>query len=353
MPADRATSNKLGTGRARGWKMFVVMPCLGTSTPRSIDVWQGNVTLGITLRAVKQAVPSAIKRFIAGVFACIIPSGRIPSIENKITVCFVVIFVCSIASVHFLLSHFARACVIYVMSAKQADQPTAYLKVVSEESEIVNRQALSPGFHARYPAFFVSRYPDARHWPPEPDDPEAVQLMQQGQEALYQQNDTGMAIQCLKRALTRQPGYLKAWVALTVALIAENTEISLDDAERVLRNLLAYGDSIPQIARWMLHANFGTLWVHRSLIVKGTEQERVYLQRADEQYARAEALEEDEAHLATRAIRTYVKLGLGELEEARRFWNMLQENPDARLMIEEYEAKYPELKQLSAGGIFL
>jgi tetratricopeptide (TPR) repeat protein len=239
------------------------------------------------------------------------------------------------------------------MSVKQAEQPTAYLKVVSEESEIVNRQTLSPGFHARYPAFFVSRYPDAHHWPPDPDDPEAVQLMQQGQESLYQQNDTGMAIQCFKKALMRQPGYLKAWVALTVALIAENTEISLDDAERVLRNLLSYGDDIPQIARWMLHANFGTLWVHRSLMGKGTEQEQGYLQRADEQYTLAESLEEDEAHLATRAIRAYVKLGLGEIEDARRFWNMLQENPDARLIIEEYEAKYPELKQLPTGGTFL
>lgn len=239
------------------------------------------------------------------------------------------------------------------MSTKRANQPTAYLKVVSEESEIVDRQALSPGFHAHYPAFFVSRYPDAHHWPPEPDDPEAVHLMQKGQEALYQRNDTGMAIQCFKRALTRQPGYLKAWVALTVALIAENSEISLDDAERVLRNLLSYGDSIPQIARWMLHANFGTLWVHRSLLMKGTAQERVYLQRADEQYALAEALEEDEAHLATRAIRAYVKLGLGDIKEARRFWDMLQDNPDARLIREEYEAKYPELKQLSTGGTFL
>lgn len=238
------------------------------------------------------------------------------------------------------------------MSAKQAEQPAAYLKVVTEESEIMNRQALSPGFHARYPAFFVSRYPDAHHWPPDPDDPEAVKLMEQGQDALYRQNDTGLAIQCFKRALTRQPGYLKVWVALTVALIAENTEISLDDAERVLRNLLSHGDAIPQIARWMLHANFGTLWVHRSLLDKGTEREQTCLQYADEQYALAEELEEDEAHLATRAIRAYVKLRRGELEEARRFWLAIQENPDARLIIEEYEAKYPELKQLQTGGAF-
>jgi hypothetical protein len=51
-----------------------------------MEVWQGSVTLGMTVCAVSEAAPSARSRSIVGVSACTMPSGRIPSIETSITV---------------------------------------------------------------------------------------------------------------------------------------------------------------------------------------------------------------------------------------------------------------------------
>ena len=76
----------LGTGLASGVKTFIVMPCLVESTPRCIEVWQGNVTEGITVLAVIVEAPSRISRSMLGVDAILSASGRIPSMLKRMVV---------------------------------------------------------------------------------------------------------------------------------------------------------------------------------------------------------------------------------------------------------------------------
>src|SRR5690348_12351727 len=68
-----------------GVKMFDVMPWRVVSTPRSMDVWQGRVHDGVTVRAVQLAAPFCTRRSIVGVEVVWIASGRTPSREQSNT----------------------------------------------------------------------------------------------------------------------------------------------------------------------------------------------------------------------------------------------------------------------------
>lgn len=62
------------------------MPWRATSTPRSIEVWQGSVMLGMTVRALIVLAPLATSRSMLGVRACWSASGRIPSMLKRMTI---------------------------------------------------------------------------------------------------------------------------------------------------------------------------------------------------------------------------------------------------------------------------
>ncbi len=228
------------------------------------------------------------------------------------------------------------------------NQPAGVPRVVLENDEPTARQPLPRAFHDQGVAILVSRSAKSEGWPPDPDDLAARALFEQGQVALYEQKDPGLAIQRFQSALQREAGYVKAWVALTIALVAENTPASLADGERVLRGLLSAGngDALSDDVARMLRTNLGFLYVHRSRHPAALAEEERELRLADREYEQAVALSGGRDRVGTLAIWAYVKARLGESPAARGLWERARRCAPSATVLEEYRAKYPELVRL-------
>jgi hypothetical protein len=68
-----------------GVKILDVMPCLAGGTEWKMDVWQGSVMQGITLRAVNVLEPRSRSDASVGHLAVVSASGRTPSRETNTT----------------------------------------------------------------------------------------------------------------------------------------------------------------------------------------------------------------------------------------------------------------------------
>jgi hypothetical protein len=68
-----------------GINMFEVIPCLAGGTEWKMDVWQGSVTDGVTLRARRVLAPFLRMDVNVGQLAVVSASGRTPSSVIRIT----------------------------------------------------------------------------------------------------------------------------------------------------------------------------------------------------------------------------------------------------------------------------
>jgi len=224
----------------------------------------------------------------------------------------------------------------------------AYPKLIVQDNRAtVGEAALSSAFHERNLSHLIGRRTGDGVWPDDPSDAEAVKQFEAGQKALYEDKDAVGAMRAYEAALDREPSYLKAWVALSIAYINDNTPESLGQAEEVLTNLaaLAPSDWLTGEASSIIHQNLAYLYVHR--FRQGAE--RANLTQADAHYAIADQRGGGRARIEYLCPWAYVKMELKQREAARTLWTRAQawaETNRAPRLLNEYAAKYAPLREL-------
>ncbi|MBC7806810.1 MAG: hypothetical protein H7145_11730, partial [Akkermansiaceae bacterium] len=227
----------------------------------------------------------------------------------------------------------------------------AYPRHIVTDDRPTGEQTLSARFFERNPAHLIGRRTGNGVWPDDSDNAEAVRLFEAGQTALYQSKDVNAAITAYESAVERDSGYVKAWVALAIAYITDNTPESLDRATEVLTFLagLPPSDWLTTEASGIIHQNRAYLSVHR--FRQGGETNASLLAAADCDYQicddRTEAERERLEYLCPWA---FVKLSLGEIEPARALWSRAIARASklgATGILAEYAAKYAPLRTLN------
>lgn len=238
------------------------------------------------------------------------------------------------------------------MARRKPSTPlAAYPQVIVREDTPSGEPALSPAFHEQHLAHLIGKRQGSHIWPDDPDDALAVACFKQGQHALYQDKDMVQAIRAYESAIDRAPGYLKAWVALAIAYISDNTPSSLERADEVLGGLAALppDDWLTREASSIIHQNLAYLHVHRYRNDDGTDAaRRSHLDQAEREYQIADDLADD-ARIEYLCPWTYVKLERGESDAAHALWQRAQAHVakhNASRLLEEYAAKYAPLRKL-------
>lgn len=227
----------------------------------------------------------------------------------------------------------------------------AYPRHIVTDDRPTGEQTLSARFFERNPAHLIGRRTGNGVWPDDSDDAEAVRLFEAGQTALYQNKDVNAAITAYESAVARDSGYIKAWVALAIAYITDNTPDSLDRATEVLTFLagLEPSDWLTSEASGIIHQNRAYLSVHR--FRQGGETDQSLLAVADRDYQVCDARTESERErLEYLCPWAFVKLLLGETDAARALWNRAIARANAlgaTGILAEYAAKYAPLRNLS------
>jgi tetratricopeptide (TPR) repeat protein len=227
----------------------------------------------------------------------------------------------------------------------------AYPRHIVTDDRPTGEQTLSARFFERNPAHLIGRRTGNGVWPDDSENAEAVRLFETGQTALYQDKDVNGAITAYESAVERDSGYVKAWVALAIAYITDNTPESLDRATEVLTFLagLEPSDWLTSEASGIIHQNRAYLSVHR--FRQGGETDRSRLLAADRDYQICDARTgADRERLEYLCPWAYVKLSLGETESARTLWNRAVARAmtlGATGILAEYAAKYVPLRNLS------
>ncbi len=226
----------------------------------------------------------------------------------------------------------------------------AYPKLIVQDGKAtMGEAALSSAFHERNLSHLIGRRTGGGVWPDDPEDRDAVAQFEAGQKALYEDKDAVAAIRAYEAALDREPSYLKAWVALSIAYINDNTQESLAQAEDVLTNLAALSPSdwLTGEASSIIHQNLAYLYVHR--FRQGGDRD--LLTRADAHYAVADTRGGGRARIEYLCPWAYVKMELKQREAARTLWTRAQawaETNRAPRLLSEYAAKYAPLRELLA-----
>lgn len=114
---------------------------------------------------------------------------------------------------------------------------TAYPRFSTRDGAPTDEARLPAVFHERFLAHFIGQRTDDGIWPPHSESADARRWYSAGQDALYVSKDPMEAIRAYEQALDCDPGYLHAWVALAIAMVTENSEASLTEAERILAAL--------------------------------------------------------------------------------------------------------------------
>jgi hypothetical protein len=114
---------------------------------------------------------------------------------------------------------------------------TAYPRFSSRDGAPTQEARLTPAFHARFQAHFIGQQTADEIWPPHSSHPDALRWYCAAQDFLYVSKDPVAAIDAYEKSLDCDPGYLQAWVALGIALVTENSEASLIEADRIFAEL--------------------------------------------------------------------------------------------------------------------
>ncbi len=203
---------------------------------------------------------------------------------------------------------------------------------------------LPAAFHERFPSHFVGQRSGKDLWPPHSPDSEAVRRYLDGQRCLYEEKDATAAIIAYEAALDVDPGYLQAWVALSIAFITENSEESLVEARRILDALaeLPHGESgVPQGAASIVLQNRAYLALHHWRRGDGD----AWLVDADNHYKRADALG-SEPRAEMLFPWAFVRLATGDAHGAATLFEAARNSMPA--VTSEYIAKYPDLARFDA-----
>lgn len=228
--------------------------------------------------------------------------------------------------------------------------PVAYPRHTVTDDKPTGEQALSARFFERNPAHLIGRRTGTGLWPPDSLDAAAVKSFEAGQIALYSDKDANAAIAAYEAAVAQDAGYIKAWVALAIAYITDNTDESLTKANEVLSFLaeLVPGEWLSAEASGIVHQNRAYLFVHR--FRQNGENDPALLVAADRDYAvcdaRTEAGRERLEYLCPWA---YVKAMRGETDAARALWNRAKTRAvalNAPTILAEYANKYAPLREL-------
>ncbi len=226
----------------------------------------------------------------------------------------------------------------------------AYPRHIVTDDLPTGEQTLSARFFERNPAHLIGRRTGSGVWPDDSPDAQAVRSFEAGQTALYQDKDPVAAITAYEAAVERDAGYIKAWVALAISYITDNTPGSLDRATEVLSFLaeLAPSDWLTEEASGIVHQNRAYLSVHR--FRQGGETDATLLADADADYRVCDARTAPERErLEYLCPWAYVKLCLRETESARALWERAAARADvlnASGILAEYAAKYAPLRTL-------
>lgn len=229
--------------------------------------------------------------------------------------------------------------------ANSVIQDAAYPRYIVADDQPTPEPTLSAAFHDRNLSHLIGRRTGEGIWPDDPEDKEALRRFEQGQKALYKDKDTIAAIRAYEGALERDDSYIKAWVALAIAYISDNTPQSLQQAEDVLESLsgLPVSDWLSCQASSIIYQNLAYLHVHYYRQGRG----RTHLAEADRRYAVADERSAGKERIEFLCPWAFVKLELDYPESARSLWERaeryaaLHETPH---ILKEYAAKYAPLR---------
>ncbi|MBC8143399.1 MAG: hypothetical protein H7Y38_18380 [Armatimonadetes bacterium] len=228
--------------------------------------------------------------------------------------------------------------------------PVAYPRHTVTDDKPTAEHSLSARFFESNPAHLIARRTGTGVWPADSLDANAVKSFEAGQVALYQNKDANAAIISYEAAVGLDAGYIKAWVALVIAYITDNTADSLDKAQEILSFLaeLVPGEWLSAEASGIVYQNRAYLFVHR--FRQGGETDAALLSAADRDYAvcdgRTEAGRERLEYLCPWA---YVKGMRGETDAARELWSRAKTRAvqlNAPTILAEYANKYAPLREL-------
>lgn len=227
--------------------------------------------------------------------------------------------------------------------------PVAYPRYIVRDDRATGEKPLSATFFETNPSHLIGRRTGTGVWPDDPQDAEAVALFEAGQHALYEDKDVVQAIRSYEAALDRDAGYIKAWVALAIALISDNTPDSLAKAEETLSYLaqIEPNDWLTAEASSIIHQNRAYLYVHRYRLGGGNDP--ALLLKADNDYRVADGrTPRERARLELLCPWAYVKLEMGDSAAARALWDRARawaESKGTLPLLREYAAKYVPLRR--------
>jgi tetratricopeptide (TPR) repeat protein len=226
--------------------------------------------------------------------------------------------------------------------------PVAYPRYIVRDGLPTGEKPLSSAFFENNPSHLIGRRTGTGVWPDDPEDAEAVALFEAGQKALYEEKDVVKAIRSYEAALEREPAYIKAWVALSIAYISDNTPESLDRAEEALTYLAGIepNEWLTVEVSGIVHQNRAYLYLHRYRM--GGSRDRGLLEMADADYAVADARSAGRPRIEHLCPWAYVKIELGDLQAARTLWDRARAYADATgaaHLLREYAAKYVPLRR--------
>jgi len=227
--------------------------------------------------------------------------------------------------------------------------PVAYPHYIVRDDRATGEKSLSATFFETNPSHLIGRRTGNDVWPDDSQDPDAVALYEAAQHALYEEKDVVKAIRSYEAALDRDSGYVKAWVALAIAYISDNTADSLAKAEETLTYLAGVepSDWWTAEASGIVYQNRAYLYVHRYRLGGGSDP--ALLLKADSDYRVAdERTPRDRMRLELLCPWAYVKLEMGDSAAARVLWDRayrFAESKGTLHRLREYAAKYVPLRR--------
>ena len=221
----------------------------------------------------------------------------------------------------------------------------AYPRFIVEDDRPTAEPTLSAAFHESNLSHLIGRRATAGIWPDDSEDPEAVRHFIVGQKALYEDKDAVAAIRAYEAALERDSSYFKAWVAIAIAYITDNTLESLQKAESVLENLAALpiSDWLTSEVSSIVYQNLAYLHLHYYRL----RQDARHLAEADRRYAIADARCNGRERIEFLCPWAFVKAEMGDADSAQALWERAERyaaEHGTPHLLKEYAAKYAPLR---------
>jgi hypothetical protein len=221
----------------------------------------------------------------------------------------------------------------------------AFPRFIVEDDRSTSEPSLSAAFHDTNLSHLIGRRSGDGIWPDDSADAAAVRHFLAGQQALYEDKDAAAAVRAYESAVECDSAYVKAWVALVIAYISDNSPDSLTRAETVLESLCALpvNDWLTTQASSIIHQNFAYLHLHYYRQGRG----RQHLAEADRRYVVADIRSAGHDRIELLCPWAYVKKELGDDTAALALWERAEgyaATHGTPHLLKEYAAKYIPLR---------